>query len=185
MKAQDANLRPARRFRSPRSPWRVMSLGVTSVCLLMVMLLSGCNHADNGGVGGGTQGADNQAAGSQDAGKQSLKNLKRLGLGLNMWVQDHNETYPTIANAAAMKTALMPYVKDESAFVCPDTNEPYLPNPNLSGKSLSSIADVSNTVAFYEAGATDGTRGVAFVDGHAERIAESQWPQLKQSSGIP
>jgi hypothetical protein len=42
------------------------------------------------------------------------------------------------------------------------------------------------TVVLYEARpAADGTRGLMFSDGHAKRVTEAEWPELKRISKIP
>ena len=64
--------------------------------------------------------------------------------------------------------------------------EPYQPNPGLAGLPILQIAKPAETVAFYEMRPTaDGTRGVAFVDGHVQRIREAEWPRLREASRIP
>jgi prepilin-type processing-associated H-X9-DG protein len=40
-------------------------------------------------------------------------------------------------------------------------------------------------VIYEDSPAPDGTRGVAFLDGHAKRINESDWPAIKKASKIP
>ena len=116
----------------------------------------------------------------------SLSNLKQLGLGMMMYAQDYDEVLPPMKDAATMKKSLMPYVKSEQIFISPITKDAYRPNPILSGKKLAHIANPAAMVSIYEASpAPDGTRGVAFVDGHAKRIKEAEWPRLKQASKIP
>jgi prepilin-type processing-associated H-X9-DG protein len=87
---------------------------------------------------------------------------------------------------AAAKQALLPYVKREDVFVHPTTGEPFQPNPSLSYRNLTSIERPEEVVAFSEGrpSASD-TRGVAFVDGHAKRVPEAVWPELKRASEIP
>ena len=80
----------------------------------------------------------------------------------------------------------MLYVSNKSIFAHPESKEPYQPNPVLSGKRLLDISKPEQTVVFYEASAaTDGTRGVLYLDGHVERVAEVVWPRLKQASRAP
>jgi hypothetical protein len=116
----------------------------------------------------------------------SLGNLRQLGTALLMYVQDYDEVLPPMKDAATVKKVLQPYVKNESVFVNPDSKEPYQPNPILSKKKLAHMTAPADMVAFFEANpAADGTRGVVFLDGHAKRIQEAEWPRLKKASKIP
>lgn len=88
-------------------------------------------------------------------------------------------------NTAALKKALTDYLKSETAYVHPESKEPYQPNPNLSDKKWEDISNRAESVALYEASlASDATRGVLFLDGHVERMIESKWLPLKKEQGI-
>lgn len=117
---------------------------------------------------------------------RSLSNLKQIGLAMAQYIQDNDEKLPPMKSAAVTKKALFPFVKTDAVFQQPQTHDPYLPNTSLSGRSLASFKDPSSMVIYYEAGpAPDGTRGVVFLDGHARRIRESEWPALKSASHVP
>jgi len=55
-----------------------------------------------------------------------LSNLKQLSLGVNMYVQDYDETYPPFAitpNGTSFYTAfdlVLPYLKNQQILACPD-----------------------------------------------------------------
>lgn len=127
------------------------------------------------------------AAGQEEIKDPSLGNLKKLGDALTAYAADHDETYPTLTDAASIQTALDPYVTDKAAFAHPASKEAYLPNPVLSGKRTGSLEQYGEwMIAFYEANpAADGTRGVVTLDGTVKRVQESEWPQLKKASKIP
>lgn len=130
----------------------------------------------NGGQGGA----------AEDLNSKSNSNLKQLGLGIMQYTQDHNQTFPPLEDAAAMKKEVMPYVKNEELFVHPGSKEAYQPNSSLSGKKLSSLAEPNSRVLAYEASAgTDGRRGVLYADGHVKRESETEWPQIKKASQVP
>ena len=121
---------------------------------------------------------------AQKASSQS--NLKQLALGVMMYAQDHDEKLPPMKSAAALKKAIMPYVKSETVFTDPNGDKAYMANPSLSGKSLASIANPAEIALLYEAEAgPDGSRSVAFVDGHVKRLTASEWATLKKRSKIP
>jgi len=129
--------------------------------------------------------AQQQEAYSRATEQESLSNLKNLALAVQMFAVDHDDTLPPLDGVDAAKTALNEYVRNESIFSDPGTGEPYLPNAALSGKSMAKIADPARAVVFYEAEpGEDGKRGAAFADGHASRLSQSQWEEVRESSGI-
>jgi len=116
----------------------------------------------------------------------SESNLKQLGVAVFIYSQDYDEKFPPATSAAAFKKALLPYIKSEDAFIQPRTKQPYLPNPWLSSKNATVVANPTEFVLAYEAGpAPDGKRAVVYVDGHVKRIPETEWPQIKKTSHIP
>jgi prepilin-type processing-associated H-X9-DG protein len=116
----------------------------------------------------------------------SLDHLKQLGLALRLYTQDYDNRLPPMKDPVAAKQALLPYVGRESVFAHPTTGEPYQPNPALSHKKLTSLEWPETVVAFYEAHPlAPDTRGVLFADGHARRVPEAAWPQLKRASELP
>jgi prepilin-type processing-associated H-X9-DG protein len=102
-----------------------------------------------------------------------------------MYTQDYDNVLPPMKDAATVKKALLPYVKNDAVFAHPGTKEPYAPNPILSGRKMAHIANSVEMVALYEATpAPDGKRGVVFVDGHAKRVQEEEWARLKRASKL-
>lgn len=127
-----------------------------------------------------------EEAASAAAEASSLSNLRQLALAMLMCAEDYDDALPPMENAEAMQEVLLPYVKNGDIFFHPETGEPYQPNPTLSGKRLADFADPAKTIAFYEpTPAEDGSRGAAFVDGHAKRVGPAEWERLKGISGIP
>lgn len=59
-----------------------------------------------------------------------LSNLKQMGLGTMMYVQDYDEHYPwtiiyySASSTAIWRTLLQPYVKSTQVFVCPSSSAP-------------------------------------------------------------
>jgi prepilin-type processing-associated H-X9-DG protein len=71
-------------------------------------------------------------------------------------------------------------------FRHPGTKRIYRPNPFLSRKSLAAINNPAQMVTFYEAApSADGRRAVLYLDGHVMRVAEADWPRIRQASRIP
>ena len=117
----------------------------------------------------------------QEINNSSLVNLRKVGTALILYERER-KVLPTLTDAKTAQSELELYVSGKNVFTHPQTKEPYQPNPALSGKRLGVIAKPEKTIVFYEAQpAADGSRGVLFVDGHAERVAEALWPKLKQA----
>ena len=126
----------------------------------------------------------------QQARRLSGSRLKQLALGVILFAQKHDDTFPDMSSADAMRADVYPFLMSGGVelFVHPVTGETYAPNPSLSGKSRDSIPaeKIGKIAMLYEASA-DGnlTRGVIYDDGHYHRIDESEWPALKAASEIP
>ena len=116
---------------------------------------------------------------------RSLGNLKNLAVALQMWLADHEDMVPDLSSMEAVGTTLDEYVKNRTVFTHPVTGQPYGVNSSLSGLRVLEVRDISNTAVFYEQTTwSDGTRGVAFLDGHAARVSPERWQQIKRISGI-
>lgn len=114
----------------------------------------------------------------------TLSNLKQLALGTLMYCQDYDETLPPLKDMASVKPLIMPYLKNDLLFIDPQTGERFHVNRSLSKKKQAKIAEPASTVLFFQPRAVEGKRAVAFMDGHAKRIDESEWPKLKKASKI-
>lgn len=112
--------------------------------------------------------------------------LRQLALAVLMYAQDNDEQFPPMQNQQELKTAILDYVGKEKVFIHPETKEAFLHNPKLDRLPAAQVSNPTDTVLWYEANpAQDGTRGVSFADGHAKRMAEEQWQQLKRKAEIP
>jgi hypothetical protein len=122
---------------------------------------------------------------AQEVNDASLSNLRKLGTALLTYERDR-KVLPLLTDVRTAQEELVLYVSSKDVFAQPETKKPYQPNPSLSGKKLADIAKPEKTVVFYEATASpDGTRGVLFLDGHADRIPENNWKRIKQDSQFP
>jgi len=136
----------------------------------------------------------------------SVKNLKQLSMGLQMYMQDYDEVIPPMRPAASVRNIqakvqkgrngsdstssifeiLYVYVRNLKIFGRPGAQEAYRPNQSLSGHRLRDIERPAEIVAFYEgAPAADGTRAIAYLDGHVKRERETDWPRIAKRSGVP
>jgi hypothetical protein len=97
-------------------------------------------------------------------------NLNHLGMALLIYAQDYDDALPPMNDALTVRKALGYYVshylKNESAFIEPQTKLPFTPNPSLSGQHLDTIYNRGYRqnraiVAFYSA--TPKTNGSRYV----------------------
>lgn len=115
---------------------------------------------------------------------RSLFNLHQLAMASLMYCQDNNENLPPLKTPADIKRQLN--VPDKLCLQ-PSSKLPYLPNPNVAGKSLGAFdPDKQDTIIlFYEQTPyADGSRGVAFLDGHVEMVTAERWAAMKTKAGI-
>lgn len=137
------------------------------------------------------------------ANQKSVKNLRQLGLALRQYLQDYDETLPPMTPATSFEqikqfsrtglinrstpvhVVLQPYMRNLDLVRHPVTKEIYRPNQSLSFKTESEFDRTYEIAAFYEASpAPDGTRAVAYLDGHVRREQETNWPRIREASGI-
>jgi len=160
---------------------RHLVLAAVIVCIA----LGGCGKQSST-EGNGSQKTVKNMTIDRAEGNNSETNLKSLAVGLLMYCQDYDENMPPMTDAAAAQRLLEPYVKNASLWVDPRTQQTYGINPSLAGQTIAAIANPTQIAAFYETSPRpEGVRAVAFVDGHVALVRETQWPQVKQVSGIP
>jgi len=116
---------------------------------------------------------------------QSMSNLRQLAVAALIYAQDHDRL-PVMNTAADIKAQLGGDLGGgDRLLISPRTNEPYEPNPTVSGKSPDAF-DAATMIVFYEktAGA-DGSHCAAFLDGHVQVIQAAEWNAAKQQAKIP
>jgi hypothetical protein len=68
--------------------------------------------------------------------------LKQLANALTLYAEDWDAALPPMKDAVTVRRALLPYVrKNDEVLIDPRTNEPYQPNPSLSGKRPANVVD--------------------------------------------
>ena len=106
-----------------------------------------------------------------------ISNEKQLALGIIMYVQDYDETFPR--KKAPYNDLIFPYVKNKAIFACPSDAKgtiSYTFNPNLQGAKLAEMVSPAETVLLYEgkdkkfAFKHEGKTAVAFADGHVKLL---------------
>ena len=115
----------------------------------------------------------------------ALQNLRVLGEAVRLYLSDHNMTFPRMIGPGAADKYFRTYLLDDRAFYDPRTKEPYQPNFALENVQMGTYQKPGKTVVYYEVNPEpDGSRAVLFLDGSVAHIPASQWPALKEDSGI-
>lgn len=152
------------------------------IALTVILVGSGCGNKQSTEPQVTFKGATIDPA----MGSDSENNLRNLAVALLMYCQDYEQAMPPALDLASAQQYLDPYTKNPALWVDPQTQQTYGSNPALAGKSMESIAGPDQIVVFYETvPRQQGFRAVAFLDGHVARVQESQWPRVRQLSGIP
>ncbi|HXI84977.1 MAG TPA: hypothetical protein VNL17_12895 [Verrucomicrobiae bacterium] len=118
---------------------------------------------------------------------RSVSNLKMIGIALQMYGDDWNDTFPNLSNPDSMRAAITNNLpKSTNPFFDPRTGQPYQPNSSLTYQKRKDPNASVSMVTVYEPDPTaDGSRRVLFADAHVERVSESRWQELKKTSNIP
>lgn len=65
-------------------------------------------------------------------------NMKQIGLGLHMYIQDNDDRYPLRCNPASdnsWRTFIFPYIRSSRTYRCPSNPRGHLTKPNQDGNS--------------------------------------------------
>ena len=108
----------------------------------------------------------------------SLSNLRRLAIAVLEFAQDNGEVLPALKTADDIKTVLK---ADDKILRQPSSKQPYQPNASIAGQPLAKYAGKeAETLLFYDpAPYPDGSRCVAYLDGHVEVLSAKDWKALK------
>ncbi|HEX2949162.1 MAG TPA: DUF3352 domain-containing protein, partial [Armatimonadota bacterium] len=115
--------------------------------------------------------------------RKSLDSLQQLVAVERMYAWQHHGRLPMLKTTTDIKELLK---VSDAFFVSPRTNEPYAVNPFVAGKTWRSFKSPKNMIVFYEnTTGRDGSRCVAYLDGHVGVILSAQWPIAKQRAHLP
>lgn len=131
-----------------------------------------------------------------------LNNLKQFGTAINMYERDHHDKLPSPEH---WNEAMLVYAKNKKILICPSARAENLPgyamNARLRGLHNGDIADPADTVMIFESAPGRNLYGgpelllekprhphwynVAFCDGHAKPVEDSQIRFLKWNPKSP
>jgi hypothetical protein len=124
-------------------------------------------------------------AAKPDAGS-AVSHLEQAAAAVLAYTQQHDDRLPPMGDAASLEKAVLPFVKSIEVFKSPATGRAFLPNPNLSGRKLSSLPEPAGVVMLYSAvPEPDGTRVVARADGAVRTVGAEEWQKLAQAQKLP
>jgi prepilin-type processing-associated H-X9-DG protein len=123
-----------------------------------------------------------------------LSNLRQIGVGVNLYLAEHDLTIPTLQsarnsvsqNVPAIDTVLAPYLKSPAVFVCPSdskiakaTGTSYYWNSALNGQKLGSLNFLKLTADQSQIPLLSDKEGfhpfqqnkvnILYADGHADK----------------
>ena len=140
------------------------------VVVLLIALLSALYW---GGLGG-------KAKQSQLAACQ--QNLQKLYISLQIYANDHSNSFPVVPSATSSEQALDPlvprYTSDTSLFICPASGDPALP----SGESL---ARRHISYAYYMGRSPGDSQTVVMSDAQVNALPKSPGQQIFSGDGKP
>ncbi|HLK17234.1 MAG TPA: hypothetical protein VKT78_20690 [Fimbriimonadaceae bacterium] len=110
----------------------------------------------------------------------ALSNVKQAALAALMYSNDFDDRLPNAFSIGQAKSRLMPYSKNAEIF---KTQNPsggaLLYNVNLAKVVMGDIPNPAAVPLFYDSKAwPDGSRPVAFADGHAKIVTSDEWPAV-------
>jgi hypothetical protein len=117
-----------------------------------------------------------------EAAKEATRsNFKQASLGIIMYQGDYDDDFPYVQDTKSALAVTMPYIKNKEVFksLNPIPSEFRL-NMAISGVNASAIASPGETPLYYESQAwPDGTRCVAYCDGHVKFVDSEEWKRLE------
>lgn len=110
----------------------------------------------------------------------SLTNARQLPSALFMYAQGA-DTCPYVQSSRQAMGTLISYLPDSQVTRSDNPNGAYFYyNINLGGVSTANVSKPAETPAFYESAPwPDGSRIVAYLDGHVKSISAVNWPEVE------
>ncbi|MBI5705702.1 MAG: hypothetical protein HZC36_01805 [Armatimonadetes bacterium] len=112
----------------------------------------------------------------------TLSNVKQAALGMIMYCADYDDVYPWAQSSKSAWSVIYPYVKNRDTFKTLNPNGGELRfAANVAGASAVDLEAPASVVMIYESMAwPDGSRVVAYCDGHARVISADAWKEAEK-----
>jgi len=113
---------------------------------------------------------------------KGLSDLKQVAIATLMYVNDWDDIYPVFKDPQKLHDAIHPYLKNREIW---NTHNPkgttFNYALNLANVNMTSIPEPSNAPMYFESGTwQDGSRLVAFTDGHVKIIHPDRWADVEK-----
>ncbi len=116
----------------------------------------------------------------------TLSNMKQISLGMLMYMGDYDDVLPYAQGTEAARYVTYPYIKNASIWqsLNPNGSEFYF-NTSIGGANEIDILSPALTVLYYESKVwPDGTRAVAFLDGHVKFLDPEAWAEAAKTLSL-
>ena len=117
---------------------------------------------------------------AEAAQSMTVSNAKQVALAITMYEQDYDEHFPNADSTAKAQAAVHPYLKNDEVWASRNPNGGrLLYNASLSKRSLAQIDVTASTLLVWdEKPWPDGSRVVAYVDGHVKVATRDDWDRI-------
>ncbi len=116
----------------------------------------------------------------------TLSNFKQIALGIMMFLADYDDQIPWVESTPQLLDLIQPYVKNREIYKTLNPAGGMIRfNMCLAGTWTTQIENPAETVLLYESMPwADGSRCVAFADGHAKVVNGEEWQRLQPSLNL-
>ncbi|MBC8064256.1 MAG: hypothetical protein H7Y17_05465 [Chlorobia bacterium] len=117
---------------------------------------------------------------------KTISNAKQLALATLMYAADFDDVIPYVQSTKGGFEVTEPYFKNREITKSLNPNgAKLLLNMALAGVNMSGIELPAETILFYEDKEwPDGTRVVAFTDGHVKSLSAEEWERFKPTLSL-
>jgi hypothetical protein len=116
-----------------------------------------------------------------DAKTTTINNFKQASIGMIMYMGDYDDVLPYVQDTKSAFFVTYPYVKSADTFKTLNPNGMMRFNMAVAGVNASALETPADVPMYYESEPwPDGTRVVAFMDGHVKAVSEEEWQRVQQ-----
>lgn len=116
---------------------------------------------------------------------QTISNAKQMALATIMYAGDYDDVIPYVQSTKGAYEVIQPYMKNREYIKTLNPGAKFLLNMAVAGVSMSSIENPAETVLYYEDKTwPDGSRVVAFTDGHVKAVSTDEWERFKATLNL-
>ena len=132
-------------------------------------------------------GESGQAAFTPANKTRALSNVKQVATAMMIYLSDSEDIFPYVQSTSSLVEVLHPYTKSTEIWKSLNTKGEgrFLFNMSLAGVSQTDVKDPAATPMLFDPNAyPDGTRVVAYVDGHARTVSAEQWAKVQSAMKV-